>query len=269
MKLKLLALFAFLTAPVGMQAQDCGGPQVPCELDDGSYYLAIPNGETVGLVMHLHGGGGTGRGILNSGLAKEAIARGYVVIAPNGEHPENRWSKDWSVRANGMSFDRDDVTFLKHVVKDVRLRTGLSDAPLLLAGFSRGGSMVWDIACLEPGFAQAYAPMAGAFWDSLPEACAGPVHLFHTHGWTDRTVPLEGRSFGQIVQGDVWASLFILRETNGCSKRQPESNTFLGNFWLRHWTDCKAGEITLLMHPGGHSAPSGWPEIIMDWFEGA
>ncbi len=230
--------------------------------------MAVPStAKAIGLVMHLHGGGGTGRGLLTSGLAREESVRGYVFIAPNGEHPENRWTKDWSVRADGMSFARDDMSFLKEVLVDARQRTALPDAPVLLAGFSRGGSMVWNVACYDPDFADAYAPMAGAFWNSLPAECDGPVHLFHTHGWADRTVPLEGRSFGAIVQGDVWASLSILRQVNGCTNRQPESSSYENGYWLRHWTDCDAGQIELLLHQGGHSAPEGWSQMILDWFE--
>ena len=171
------------------------------------------------------------------------------------------------MRADAMRFNRSDTEFLRTVLSNVKGMTNLADAPVLLAGFSRGGSMVWNIACDVPDFANAYAPIAGAFWDTLPTSCAGPVRLFHTHGWNDRTVPLEGRSFGPIVQGDVWASLKVLRETNGCGKRQPEKSSFDGEFWLRHWTDCDAGEIELLLHKGGHGAPKGWASRIMDWFE--
>ncbi|MEX0365013.1 MAG: polyhydroxybutyrate depolymerase, partial [Ruegeria sp.] len=154
---------------------------------------------------------------------------------------------------------------------DVRDRTSQPDGMVLLSGFSRGGSMVWDIACRDPSFADAYAPVAGAFWDALPARCTAPVMLFHTHGWTDRTVPLEGRSFGGglVVQGDVWASLKILRETNGCDARQPERNSFEGDLWFRHWTDCAGGDIELMLHKGGHGAPPGWAKRMLDWFEDA
>ena len=254
--------------PTMALAQNCGDASSPCEVENGGYHLALPqSGAPKGIVMHLHGGGGTGKGMLKSGLAREASARGYVFVAPNGEHPEQRWKRDWSVRADSMRFNRDDREFLTTVMNDVKGKTGLTTAPVLLAGFSRGGSMVWNIACDKPDFADAYAPIAGAFWDTLPSSCNGPVRLFHTHGWNDRTVPLEGRSFGAIVQGDVWASLKILRETNGCGKRQPEKNSFDGDFWLRHWTDCDAGNIELLLHKGGHGAPRGWASRIMDWFE--
>ena len=250
-------------------ANECGDADNPCVIDSGSYYVAIPEVDPVGFVMHLHGGGSTGRAMLNSELATVAVARGYLFVAPNGEHPEARWTKDWSVQANNMSHDRDDTAFLKDVLSDVRTRHGLSDKPFLLAGFSRGGSMVWDMACQNPDFAHAYAPMAGAFWEGLPDVCEGPVHLFHTHGWTDRTVPLEGRSFfnGAVLQGDVWASLKVLRETNGCGNRQPKNSSFVGETWLRHWTDCEAGQINLLLHKGGHSAPKDWAKTILNWFD--
>ncbi len=232
--------------------------------------MLLPETDTIqGIVIHLHGGGATGAAMMTSGLAEEAHARGYVFVAPNGEQPQNRWTKDWSVRAANMSFTRNDASFLAAVLADARQRSGMMDGPVLLAGFSRGGSMVWNMACDMPDFATAYAPLAGAFWESLPDTCAGPVRLFHTHGWTDRTVPLEGRAFfdGAVVQGDVWASLKVLRETNGCANRQPDSTSFDGNLWLRHWTECAAGQIDLLLHQGGHSAPEGWAEKVLDWFE--
>lgn len=260
------ALALMLTPAI---AQDCGSAETPCSVDGGTYHMMMPDAAPKGIVMHLHGGGGTGRGQMNSGLARAAVERGYLFVAPNGEHPENRWTKDWSVRADNMSFSRDDIDFLTDILADARTQLGVADGPVLLAGFSRGGSMVWNMACYKPDFADAYAPLAGAFWDTLPTDCAAPVKLFHTHGWNDRTVPLEGRSFadGAVVQGDVFASLFLLRATNGCEARQPARNSYDGDRWFRHWTDCDAGQIDLMLHPGGHGAPEGWSGMVMDWFE--
>lgn len=270
LKSALCTLAALSFAPNITLAQDCGSADVPCYVADGTYHMTSPDTDTPnGIVVHLHGGGGTGKGLLNSGLAKAADERGYVFVAPNGEHPDSRFTRNWSVRADTMTFARDDIEFLTDVLADVRDRANLPDAPVLLAGFSRGGSMAWDVACFAPDFATAYAPMAGAFWDTLPTECEAPVQLFHTHGWNDRTVPLEGRSLreGTVIQGDVWASLKILRETNGCVNRQPETNSFSGDYWLRHWTDCEEGRIDLLLHQGGHGAPSGWSGMMLDWFE--
>jgi polyhydroxybutyrate depolymerase len=264
-----LLVAAFASGPLAAQA--CGDAETPCLVDQGTYHMVMPKDGVApkGLVMHLHGAGAKGSGMLNSGLARGALARGYVFVAPDGYHPGSRFQRNWSVRAKGSSFDRDDAVFLRAVLADVQVKMGLGGRPVLLSGFSRGGSMVWDIACHDPGFASAYAPLAGAFWDDLPGVCAAPVYLFHTHGWNDRTVPLEGRSLrnGAVVQGDVWASLKVLRETNGCRARQPESSSFDEEFWLRHWTDCDAGQIDLMLHKGGHGAPPGWAGRMLDWFE--
>lgn len=264
----LLAACATLLT-FSLPAFACGAADDACQIAGGNYHMAMPDGPPKGIVMHLHGGGGRGAGLLKSGLAKEAAQRGYVFVAPDGDHPTRRFKRDWSVRGKNMSYDRNDRTFLNDVMADVRARHELPEMPVLLAGFSRGGSFVWNMACEQPDFAHAYAPLAGAFWDDLPTGCAAPVQLFHTHGWSDRTVPLEGRSFGggAVVQGDVWASLKILRETNGCDKRQPENSSFEDGRWLRNWTDCAQGDLRLLLHSGGHGAPKGWAKMMMDWFE--
>ena len=262
------ALLLVLSSFGSALAQSCGDADNPCVLGERSYHMLLPDGPTdASTVILLHGGGGTGKGLLKSGLAAQALERGYAFIAPNGEHPGMRWPKDWSVKADGMQHPRDDIEFLHSVMADAVERHGVNGERILLAGFSRGGSMVWDMACYAPDFATAYAPIAGAFWDALPESCTAPVDLFHTHGWDDRTVPLEGRSFGQVVQGDVWASLFVLRATNGCTNRQPESSEIRDSFWFRYWSDCEAGRIDLLLHPGGHSIPKGWSTMALDWFE--
>lgn len=265
------ACFAILmSTPSLAQTTTCGTADLACDIDGGTYHVLEPETAPKGIVMHLHGGGGTGKGMLGSGLARNALARGYIVIAPNGYHPNARFTHNWSVKAKGTNYERDDVAFLKDVLGDVRSRLNAAELPVMLAGFSRGASMVWDIACEAPDFATAYAAVAGAFWDDMPDSCAGPVTLFHTHGWNDRTVPLEGRSLrgGTVIQGDVWESLKILRATNGCRARQPETSSFDGELWLRHWTDCDAGRIDLMLHKGGHGAPKGWAGAMMDWFEG-
>ncbi len=272
--MRAFVLSVMLSAlPVSLSAQErCGGHGNACTVENGTYHMALPgNGKTIGTVMYLHGAGSDGAASLKGGLAAEAVRRGYAFISPNGIHPERpRFKKNWSVRARGTLFARDDIGFLRNVLADAETRFGVNRTQVLLSGFSRGGSMVWDVACFAPDLATGFAPAAGAFWDDLPTTCERPVHLFHTHGWGDRTVPLEGRSLrgGRVVQGDVWASLFILRAVNGCDARQPERSAIKGERWWRYWSDCKSGSITLMLHPGRHGLPKGWSRDILDWFAG-
>ena len=251
------------------QSQTCGDAETPCQIESGTYHIALPDTEPRGVVLLLHGGGGTGRGLLNTNLARQSLERGFIFVAPNGEHPTARFPNNWAVRADNFGHEKNDIAFLGDVMDHVSETHQVDRSNMLLAGFSRGGSMVWDVACFAPHLALAYAPSAGAFWDTLPENCEGPVDLYHTHGWNDRTVPLEGRPLwdGAVAQGDVWQSLQILRRANGCTARQPSRSIQEDNFWLRHWDDCDAGSITLMLHPGGHGSPSAWAGRVLNWFE--
>ncbi len=196
-------------------------------------------------------------------------ARGYALIVPEGRptHGE-RSQKDWSVR-DGSDYERDDIAFLSEIFDDAAKR-GVDRGRILLAGFSRGGSMVWDVACNAPRLARAYAPIAGAFWEPLPSGCTGGADLLHTHGWADRVIPLEGRSVagGTLTQGDTFASLKILRAANQCPVEQPDQKLVDENGDLiRVWNECPGGRIELWLHPGSHSMPRGWLTRALDWFE--
>ncbi len=188
-------VFATLLTPPSLSAQSCGDLETPCIVEGGTYHVLLPETpEPMGIVMHLHGGGSTGSSMLNSDLASEALSRSYVFVAPNGEHPEARWTKDWSVRADSMKFEREDAAFLSTVLADVQIKTDLAEAPLLLSGFSRGGSMVWDMACWQPDFADAYAALAGAFWEQLPDHCAERTCISVPYAWMDGPSGAAGRA---------------------------------------------------------------------------
>ena len=268
----ILALFATLwlgatpALACGLAAQD------HCQVESGSYRISVPAGaDRPAAMVWLHGWGGSADGVMkNKGMVRRLAGRGIALIAPNGiANTGFSKNRNWSV-VDGRDYDRDDIAFLDQVITDAVERHGIDRDRILLSGFSRGGSMVWDAACFRPALARAYAPVAGAFWEPLARTCAGPVDLFHTHGWTDRTVPLEGRPLrgGAMIQGDVFQSLYMLRAVNGCANRQPEEAPVQESLWHRSWTDCDGlRRIDLMLHPGGHSIPKGWLDRALDWFQ--
>lgn len=267
------SVLSLFTLPASAE-QVCGGtPETLCKTDLGQYRIALPDGvEQPKAMLWLHGWGGSADGVMkNKGMVKTLTERGYALIAADGViTSKRRNNKNWAVN-DGRKYARDDKDFMAEIVEDAAARHGVDRDRILLAGFSRGGSMVWDVACRTPELARAYAPLAGAFWEPMWNDCEAPVDLFHTHGWTDRTVPLEGRPLGNgvMTQGDVFQSLFILRETNGCANRQPEEALLSdeSDRWFRSWSDCKGGRIDLMLHPGGHGIPKGWLGEALDWFE--
>jgi len=262
-----LAAFNLGAAP----AQACGGPSAPCDLPDlGEYHLALPEGTATKTLIFLHGFGGRGEGVIkNRGMLKPILARGYAVVAPQGL-PFRANSKGGAWNSFDNPERRDDVAFLNAVAADASARFGLDRDAMLIAGFSGGGMMTWRVACNQPDSFAAYAPIAGLLWRPLPEACAGPVRLHHTHGWSDPVVPIEGRTVGGgfATQGNLFDGLKILRNVNGCAKDDPDEYAEEGIYLSRKWTACAVGSaLEMALHPGGHRIPKDWSTLAMDWFE--
>ena len=276
MRFLLLLILAAIAAPSAAQSP-CGRDGPPCEVAGGTYRLILPDSpapETgYPALIFYHGAGGSGTGTLKMGGVVGAFtARGYAVVAPDGmERPERGNRRGWYFHPLRES-RRDEMAFTRALIAALPAH-GIDAEQLILSGFSIGGSLVWYLACQDSTLAAAYAPVAGAFWRPHPEAgaCTGPVRMLHTHGWRDQTVPLEGRPLrsGQILQGDVFHGLEVMRALNGCDRLRADAFETEGLYWRRRWTSCTPGTaLELALHPGGHSIPKGWAEMVLDWADG-
>lgn len=253
-------------------AAECGRVD-PCQIDAGEYRIALPDTVTpeTPVLVFLHGYGGSGKGTMNNRrLVPPMLARGWAVIAPEGLRRRGDGPKSWQFRPGFGT--RDERAFFRDVVADAAERFGVSSDKVMLSGFSAGGFMVSYLACETPDTFAAYAPVSGGFWRPMPESCAGPVRLFHTHGWTDKTVPLEGRKLGggSYQQGDIFAGMELWRAANGCSDQIPTGFATTGPYMRRRWSGCSEGSaLEFALHPGGHTLPGGWADMIVDWFDEA
>lgn len=265
---------AALGAMVHSANAGCGGDPKPCQIAGGDYDLALPSNEDRAdeiarfpAVVFLHGHGSSGAAVLrNKALVDGLLSRGYAVIAPTAL-PRWNGKRSWNFLPGREG--RDEAQFLSDVVVDAADRTRVDLARVLLAGFSAGAFMVNYLACTHPTDFAAYAPVAGGFWDPIPEDCAGPVRLFHSHGWTDTVVPLEGRALGgpAFRQGDVFAGLALWRHANGCSFDAPTDQGMKGQALWRRWR-CGAGaDIVFSLTANGHVIPRDWASQVLDWFE--
>jgi len=269
---RILATLAGLTALASPVLAACGDDSGPCLIDGGEYELALPDGDITSppVVMFLHGAGGTGaKEMKNKTLMNSLLSRGYAVVAPTGSRKfRNSPGFVWNFFPDRDG--RDETQFLTDVADDAAKRFGLDRDRILLAGFSAGAFMVTYLACDTPGAFAAYAPVSGGFWRPQPEMCMGPVRLFQTHGWSDKTVPLEGRPLGngRFEQGDIFAGLELWRATNECDGQNPKSTSTKEDFMRRKWSDCAAGSaLEMALFPGGHKVPAGWSDMVLDWFE--
>lgn len=292
----LLVLTMAITAPnAAVSATEnslCGEVGNACQVKLGAYNISLPRtslssaslsgtkkDHKIPAVIFYHGAGRSGADTLkNTTMIKAMNNRGYAVIAPSGlKRPNSRFGPGWSFIPQRKKM-RDELAFTREIIQDAAHKFKIDRAKILMSGFSIGGSLVWYLACQDNQVATAYAPVAGAFWapEPIAQECSGPIKLMQTHGWRDKTVPLEGRPLGggSIQQGDVFHSLKVIREVNQCEGlRADEFDTSpitSGStlFWQRWWTRCNPeSNLRLALHTGGHSIPKGWTKMALDWFE--
>ncbi len=266
--LLLLAILMGLASP----AHSACDSEKPCEIDKGSYYLALPDDwdgkAALPAIVFFHGHRSSGKSVMNGSVRSTFGEAGYAVIAPNGPMRPGADYRYWPGRPmNGES--RDDIAFTEAVIDDVASRIPLDRDRILVSGFSAGGSMAWMIACYNGDMFAGYVPVAGALRRPAPdtECPGGPARMLHIHGFADAQVPLEGRAIRDWHQGDVFASLDLLRNTNGCESK-PSAIEIGSPFWCRDWNTCSSSaDIRFCLHEGGHGIPKGWADIAKDWFE--
>lgn len=253
----------------------CNDSGEPCLIESGDYHISLPdglqNGAEAPIVIFMHGYGSNGGNTMgNRKLVDPFLDQGYAFIAPNGVPRLNGHGSTWIFHPD-QEQRRDELTFMNEVLDDAVEKFNLDRSRVLLSGFSAGAFMTSYLACRAPNDFTAFAPVSGGFWRPHPENCTGPVKLLQTHGWTDGTVPLEGRILanGKFRQGDIFHTLQIWRDTNICDQMRADERTVDGDTWRRKWTHCtKDSALEFVMVPGGHTLPDGWADMAIEWFEG-
>lgn len=268
--LKQIALAMVLGSSVPATAMACDR-ETSCEVAGGDYLIALPLGNASGALVFLHGWGGSAEGTMrNAALVDAVLARGYAFVAANGMPRGNgNAGRNWSFHPD-FPAARDEGAYFAAVFDDLAARHGVDRDRIIMGGFSAGGFMTTYLACADPDIASAFVPVSGGFWRPDPVACDGPVRLFHTHGWTDTVVPLEGRYLrnGEVAQGDIFKGMEIWRQTNGCDAMRADQFDIGDGFWRRSWDRCLPGSaLEFALFPGGHTVPSGWADMMFDWYE--
>ncbi|MBA5775903.1 polyhydroxybutyrate depolymerase [Stappia sp. F7233] len=251
------AMAALLAAsPMAAAPASACGPDTPCQIEGGDYRIRFPSawdGKTpIGAIVFVHGWRGSAAGEMrNRGWAKLADELNVAFIAANGEG--GGWSYPGSPRRN-----RDEFAYFEALIKDATTRFPIRRDRMMASGFSIGGSMVWNIACYRSELFAGYAPIAGAFWDPIPDTCPSPTPiLFHVHGTSDRTVPLAGRPIGALWhQGDVAQGLAVWQKTEGLPVVFPKLDHDNNFSCQRQRTG--DGLLEVCLHPGGHSVRAEW-----------
>ncbi|MEM9128919.1 MAG: hypothetical protein AAGA97_04275 [Pseudomonadota bacterium] len=235
----------------------------------GGYYLASEpkdwDGKTpLRLVVYFHGWNGSPEGTFrNRGMVRAVNERGALFIAPYAEL--GYWKQIGRGRAE---HGRDEERYIRAVIKDVRQRWPIDEDQTLASGFSRGASMVWNVACYAGDLFRAYAPIAGGFWRSTPDTCqSGPINMRHIHGLSDRVVAFD--NIGIYNSMPIPEGLEVFSRINGVSDEGREVASGDKRLTCERWDQSQTGRVLeLCLHERGHSIPSEWVAAGLDWLAG-
>ncbi|MEO0386104.1 MAG: PHB depolymerase family esterase [Pseudomonadota bacterium] len=246
MRLAVL-LLGLCLAP--LTAVACGS-DTDCALGDRTYRILMPEGvERPGAVVFAHGYRGSASGTMRSqGLRDMAAELGVALVAVKS------YAEDWripGVPADPTTDGAQERQYFSALVPALAERHGIDTDRLLLAGFSAGGMVTWQMACDLGDLFAGFAPIAGTFWVPVPSTCASaPVNLIHTHGTSDKIVPLAGRPIAETHQGDVEKAVSVLRVAGGYDN--PVDVPAEGMVCTAESTPDNH-VLELCLHDGGHS----------------
>ena len=262
----LAALSATWLTPGPAMAQETCGAGGKCTVEGGYYLAAIPDTwdgtSALPLVVYFHGWNGSPEGTFrNRAMVNGVTRRGAIFVAPFAR--TGYWRQIGTGRAEG---GRDERAFVNAVVADIKKRWPIDERRTMASGFSRGASMVWNVACYAGNLFAAYVPIAGGFWNSNPEACpTGPVNLRHIHGLSDTVVAFD--EVGIYNSMPITEGMQFLRGLNQCRK-EPDRETAYKRYSCNTWSSCGSKkQLELCLHPKGHSIPAEWVAEGFDWMQ--
>lgn len=246
-------------------------PDQPGQLDFGglvrTYVVHAPAGVShpVGLVVNLHGGGGTGRG-------EEALthydavadAHGFVVVYPDGI------DKNWADGRGASEPNRrgiDDVGFISALVSKLAADYGIDAGHIFATGMSNGAFMTNRLACDRADLFAAIAPVSGTLGVNVECTPSRPVAVLEIHGTADPIVPFDGGAMigrggpSTIVSAPSMVERW--RDIDGCQSDPGQDvlprnsdGTEVHRFTT---TSCADGTAVVFMavDNGGHTWPGG------------
>ncbi len=213
------------------------------------------------LVLVFHGGASSPEAIAQiSAMHRIAERAGFIVAYPAGTLGSAGLT--WSPGGTGGARKTRDAGFVNKMILDLRRRYAIDAARIFVAGFSIGGSLVYELACVLADKIAAAAVVAGAMTiaDCDP---VRPVSLIHIHGTGDRRVPAAGGRGPATSAKNRWRAvregIDRWRQINGC-KDEPQvvRQAIEGVTGYRYFG--KSDVELWLIEGGGHVWPGGTRE---------
>jgi polyhydroxybutyrate depolymerase len=146
-------------------------------------------GDSVPLVIVMHGAGGNGAGMEQiSDFNPVAERETFIVVYPDGVNG------GWGDGRDPVD-PNDDVSYLEHIMDFVSDGFQIDQERIYATGYSMGGMMSYRLGCLLPERIAAVASVASTFPEYQQVDCdpAPPVPVMIVMGTYDDVIPWDGR----------------------------------------------------------------------------
>jgi polyhydroxybutyrate depolymerase len=266
-----------IIAPLGVAALACYG-DAPTGPKDGAgvlgewvayegierpYVLHLPPSydpaQPAPLLILLHGASDTGAGFQGRiGLDSTADAAGLITVYPDA--------------LGGFWWSSTDVGFTRTLIGHLTDDLAIDPNRIYAAGFSRGASLTFSLACRLASQLAAVATVGATLESQTAASCSPsrPIPIVLVHGTEDTAFPWDGL-YGSAQLMSMPLTLDVWAEINRCAS-DPQVEWLLDSWedgtrvWSEHYADCGAGaELKLFgIEGGGHTWPSA-PGPFPDW----
>ncbi|WP_291876282.1 prolyl oligopeptidase family serine peptidase [Leptospira sp.] len=245
------------------------------------YYIPKNRNESkLPIVFVLHGGGGSGEGMIYlSRMTEKAEEYGFIVVYPDGYG--NRWNDGRKI-PHSLTDKRNtkDVQFFRDMVYFLDKKIPVDTSRIHAVGISNGGFMTQRLLCEANDLFRSGYSVAAVTSKGLTEICPKPPikSIGFIMGTSDDVVPYTGGIVSipkemspkseRIPAGEVlsfvdslsyWSSAFPCKEEIKTKKRH------MNRFWKRDieyskLSDCSSDNVVegYLIPGGGHIWPNGF-----------
>jgi poly(3-hydroxybutyrate) depolymerase len=140
-----------------------------------------PSARGLPLLIYLHGFGGAGSD--DSLQLQQYMGKARVLYAAPDALPNRDGQNEWRTA---------DLEFLKELIERLIVSEHADESRAYLAGFSLGGFLALDFACLHPDHVAALVSVSGTRSAPAAACVQGSVSTLHEHGEKDTTVNPAG-----------------------------------------------------------------------------
>lgn len=219
--------------------------------------------DEVPLLVALHGGIGWGAQFAaTSGFDRLAEEHGFIVVYPDGTPLGSSNSRVWNGgnccgTAQQDRRDVDDVGFIATLIESLATDHPIDPNRVFATGHSNGAIMSYRLACELAGTIAAVGFQAGSLEvdECVP---ASPVSVFHIHGTSDTSIPIDG-GLGQGIAKTEFRSprdsIATFAALNGCGAPVETVDRVNPDLTHRTWASCRDGTVVEMVEVRGAGHP--------------